>query len=73
MASVRCQTTRGLVLLEAEPLYKRALKMLEKTVRPNYPLVATVCEKMAELYKKIGKEDQAERLEARARRIRLNQ
>jgi hypothetical protein len=73
MASVRCQTTRGLVLLEAEPLYKLALKIGGKTLRPNHPNVATVCENMAKLCRHIGKEDEAEKLEARARKIRSNQ
>jgi hypothetical protein len=35
--------------------------------------VATVYENLAGLYKKIGKEDEAEKLEARARKIRSNQ
>ncbi len=55
---------------EAEPLYKRALKIREKALGKNHPHVATVCENMAELYKKIGKESKAEKLEERARKIR---
>jgi hypothetical protein len=43
---------------------------LEKVLGKNHPHVATVCENMAELYKKVGKEDEAERLEERARKIR---
>jgi Tfp pilus assembly protein PilF len=51
----------------------RALAIREKALGPDYPDVATVCENMAGLYKKIGKEDQAERLEERAIKIRSNQ
>jgi hypothetical protein len=57
---------------EAEPLYKRSLKIKKKALGPDHPHVATVCENMAILYKKLGKEDEAERLEARAKRIRSN-
>jgi len=35
--------------------------------------VATVCENMARLYEKMGKEDEAEALEARAKNIRSKQ
>jgi tetratricopeptide (TPR) repeat protein len=55
---------------EAEPLYKQALAIVEKVLGPNHPNVATVCENMAYLYSQIGKEDEAEKLEARARKIR---
>jgi tetratricopeptide (TPR) repeat protein len=58
---------------EAEPLHKRALKIWEKALGKNHPHVAAVCENMAELCRQIGKEDEAERLEARARKIRSNQ
>jgi hypothetical protein len=57
----------------AEPLFKRSLKISEKALGKNHPHVATVCENMAELCRQIGKEDEAKRLEARARRIRSNQ
>lgn len=52
---------------------KRALAIVEKTLGPDHPKVATVCENIAELCRQIGKEDEAERLEERARRIRSNQ
>ena len=55
---------------QAEPLCKRSLKIREKTLRPDHPDVATTCENMAGLYRQIGKEDEAEILEARARKIR---
>ena len=49
---------------------KQALAIMEKALGPNHPNVATVCENMADLYSQIGKEDEAEKLEARARKIR---
>jgi tetratricopeptide (TPR) repeat protein len=57
----------------AEPLYKSSLAISEKTLGPEHPDAATVCENMAELCPQIGKEDEAEAPEARARRIRSNQ
>jgi len=58
---------------EAEPLYERSLLIAENALGPEHPYVAVVCENMAKLCKQIGKEDEAERLEARARSIRLDQ
>jgi len=58
---------------EAEPFYKQALAISEKALGPEHPQVATVCENMAGLYRQIGKEDEAEKFEARARRIRSKQ
>ena len=55
---------------QAEPLYKRSLKIGRKALGPEHLQVATVFENMAELFKKFGKEDEAKKLEARARRIR---
>jgi tetratricopeptide (TPR) repeat protein len=55
---------------EAEPLHKRALKIREKALGPEHPEVAAVCENMAELCRQIGKEDEAKKFEARARKIR---
>jgi hypothetical protein len=65
----------GIALLStlAEPLYKRALKIYEKVLGKNHSDVAPVCENIAGLYRQISKEDEAERLEARARRNRSNQ
>jgi hypothetical protein len=37
---------------------------------PDHPDVATLLENMAEFYKKIGKDDEAKKLEERAKRIR---
>ena len=54
---------------EAEPLYKRSLKIWEKALGPEHPDVATSLSNLAELYRQIGKEDEAEILETRARKI----
>jgi tetratricopeptide (TPR) repeat protein len=58
--------------IEAESLYKRALAIWEKAFGPEDLNVATVLENMVELYKEIGKRDEGEKLEARARKIRSN-
>jgi tetratricopeptide (TPR) repeat protein len=55
---------------EADSLYKRALAIWEKAFGPDDLNVATVLENMAELYRKMGKGDEAERADARARKIR---
>ena len=55
---------------EAEPFYKKALGIMEKTV-PNHPNVGTFLENLAELYIKLGKDDEAVPLLNRAREIRL--
>ena len=49
----------------------QGLKILEKALGPEHINVAVVCENMAGLYRKIGKENEAEILETRARKIRL--
>ena len=54
---------------EAEPLYKQALAIYEKVLGPDDPNVATVLLNMAKFYKKIGKGDEAKRLEERAKGI----
>jgi tetratricopeptide (TPR) repeat protein len=54
----------------AEPLYGRSLKIVEKALGPEHTQVATTCENMAGLYRQIGKKDEAEILETRARKIR---
>ncbi len=56
---------------EAEPLYKRALAIWEKAIGPDYPHVILVMESMAELYKNIGNEEEAKRLQKRVQMIRL--
>jgi lipopolysaccharide biosynthesis regulator YciM len=48
----------------------RALKIYEKALGKNHPDVPTVCENMAEFYRKVGKTDEAERLEVHVKRIR---
>ncbi len=40
---------------EAEPLYNRALAILEKALGPGHPLVATSLNNLAELYKAQGR------------------
>jgi tetratricopeptide (TPR) repeat protein len=53
----------------AEPLYKRSLAIFEKAGSPDHPQVATTLENMAELYRSMGKEDEAKKLEERGKRI----
>ena len=55
---------------EAEFLYKRALIIWEKAYGSDDLNVATVLENMAKLYTTTGREDKAEKLQARARKIR---
>ena len=55
---------------DAEPLYKRSLKINEKALGPDHPDVATVLENMVELYKYMGSQEEARRLEERAKAIR---
>jgi tetratricopeptide (TPR) repeat protein len=57
---------------EAEPLYKRSLKMMEKALGLNHPSVADVLDNLAMCCRKTGKLDEAENLEVRARKIRIN-
>jgi tetratricopeptide (TPR) repeat protein len=58
---------------EAAKEAEEALSVAEKTFGPDHPAVATTCENMAKLYRQMGKEDEAEKLEARAKTIRSNQ
>jgi len=55
---------------KSEPLYKRALAILEKALVPDHFRVGFVVSNMAERSRKMGKKDEADRLEARAARIR---
>jgi len=57
---------------EAEPLHKRSLKICEKALGPEHPDVATVLESMAKCWREIGKQDEAEKLEARAKKSDLS-
>jgi len=54
---------------ETEPLYLRALAIWEKALGPDHADVALVCHSLAELYRKIDKKEEAEKLEERARKI----
>ena len=58
---------------EAEPLYKRALGIDEKTLGPDHPDVAQSLENYADLLRKTGRNSEAERFEARGKAIRAKQ
>ncbi len=58
---------------EAEPLYKRALAIREKSLGPDHPDVARNLENYAELLLKTNRKTEAARLEARAKAIRAKQ
>ena len=55
--------------MEAEPLYKKALEIAERSLGPNHPDVANILTNISELYRKIGKEEEAARLEKRVNGI----
>ena len=55
---------------EAEPHYKRALAIIEKALGPEHPDVAQSLENYAALLRKTGRDDEAVKLEARAKAIR---
>jgi len=57
---------------QSGPLYRRALGILEKAVGPEHFRIALVLRNMAERCRKMGKKDEADRLEARAENIRAN-
>jgi tetratricopeptide (TPR) repeat protein len=57
---------------QSGPLYRRALAMLEKVLGPDHFRVGLVLSNMAERCRKMGKKDEAKRLEARAAEIRSN-
>ncbi len=56
--------------MEAEPLYKRSLAIWEKALGPDHPNVATSLENYVDLLRKMGRDEEAEKLEARAQAIR---
>lgn len=58
---------------QAEPLFKRALAINEKILGPNAPNVASCLENYAELLDKTNRQDEAAKLQARARSIRAKQ
>ncbi len=51
---------------EAEPLYKRAIEIGEKTLGPEHPLLATYIDNLATVYEDQGKYSKAEPLYKRA-------
>jgi len=60
--------TRG-KYAQVEPLYKEALAIREKTPGPDHSDVVHVLENMVELYKAMGKDDEAKKLTARIDKI----
>ena len=55
---------------EAHRLYKRSLAINEKALGPDHPDVATSLEIMAVVYRRTGREKEAEAQEKRAAAIR---
>ncbi len=55
---------------EAEPLYKRALAIVEKALGPEHPDVATSLENYAALLRKTERTTEATKMKARAKAIR---
>ncbi len=55
---------------EAEPLYQRALAIVEKALGSEHPSVATSLENYAALLWKTGRNAEATRMKARAKAIR---
>lgn len=56
--------------VEAEPLYRRSLEIMEKTLGPNHPDVASILNNLAELYTAQGRYADAEPLYRRSLEIR---
>jgi tetratricopeptide (TPR) repeat protein len=57
----------------AEPLFKKALAISEKTLGLDHPNVATGLENLAQIYRDIGHPSKAESLAKRAAAIRAAQ
>ena len=55
---------------QAEPLYKRSLKIYEEALGTEHPHVAKGLENLAGLYRATNRDKEAEPLEERAARIR---
>jgi tetratricopeptide (TPR) repeat protein len=55
---------------QAEPLFRRALAISEKSLGRDHPNVATSLENLAQLYRDIGHADKGEPLDKRAAAIR---
>ena len=58
---------------EAEPLLRRSLTIREKTLKPNDPYIAFVLESYARLLKRLGRDQEAKTMEAKAKQIRAQQ
>ena len=57
-------------LANAEPLYRRALSIAEKTQGPEHPSVGTALNDLAEIYRGLGRAAEAEALLKRSVDIR---
>ncbi len=55
---------------EAKPLYKRALRIYERTLGKNHPEVAVTLENYADLLRRTNRDAKAKKMEARAKAIR---
>jgi PAS domain S-box-containing protein len=55
---------------KAEPLYRRALMLFERSLGSDHPKVANVLSDLADVYTKMGKHEEAKKLAARAAEIR---
>jgi tetratricopeptide (TPR) repeat protein len=55
---------------EAEPLYKRALAIVEKTLGAEHPNVAIILSNYAELLRIMNRQAEAVKLESRVKEIR---
>jgi tetratricopeptide (TPR) repeat protein len=55
---------------KAEPLFQRALAILEKALGPEHPAVVTSLENYAFFLRNMGRSEEAAPLETRARAIR---
>ena len=55
---------------EAEPLYRRTLTIIEKTLGSGHPNVAMSLENYAALLRETGRSAEANEMEARAKAIR---
>ncbi len=55
---------------EAEPLFERSLAIREKALRPDHPDVAATLQDYAALLREMGRDGEADRLDARAESIR---
>jgi tetratricopeptide (TPR) repeat protein len=58
---------------DAEPLFRRSLELRQKAFGPDHPYVAALLENMARCYREMGDTKEAEKLAARAKRIRSEQ